>query len=150
MEKRENERIALIQSLPVRSGDIGSRDVAKKVCYLINLQRAKIKCPEYDMNNQEIQVTNMWCEILILSLSMDTITNGLMKRAVENDILSETDINTLLKKKCHLDKDYEWYSEELLGCTLDEPTDIKIKDFLPLCEIKFREILGIREKNKEL
>lgn len=146
MERQENERVALIQSLPVRGGDIDSRDVVKKVCYLINLQRAKIKCPEYEVNKQEVHATSLWCELLILSLSADTITNGMMKRAVEDDILSEADITGLLRQKCHVDKDYEWYSEELLGCILDESTDIKIKDFLSLCETRFRKILGIREQ----
>ena len=84
--------------------------------------------------------------VLIRSLSVNTITNGLMKRAVENDILSEIELSDLLRTKCHIDTEYEKYAAELSGLSLDEPVDIYIKDFLELCEPRFREILGIREE----
>lgn len=141
-QRRERERMERIKSLPVR-GDIESGDAIEKVCYLLNLQREKMRCPDYRVGQQETAAVSMWCELLIASLSVDTVTNGLMKRAVENDILSEGEITALLREKCRIEKDYEWYSEDLLGCILDEPTDIRIRDFLPLCERRFREILGI-------
>ena len=144
-EKAESERVALIQSLPVRHSDIGSKDITRKVAYLMNLQRAKVECPENKVKEQEIHATSMWCELLILSLSTDTVTNGLMKRAVEDDILSGIEAAGLLNERGTIGRDYEQYCEEHLGCSLDEATDISIKDFLGLCEKRFQEILGIKE-----
>lgn len=144
-ERAESERAALIRSLPIRHGDISSKDLSRKAAYLMNLQKAKAECPDYEMRQQEIQATGMWCELLALSLSTDTITYGLMRRAVEGDILSEIEIGGLLDKKCHIGKDYEHYCGEYSEGPLDKPTDIPIKDFLEACEGRFREILGIRE-----
>jgi hypothetical protein len=147
--KRESERIALIRGLPVKHNEISSRDLTRRVVYLMNLQKAKAECQKYKVNDKEIRVTGMWCELLIRSLSADTVTNSLMKRAVENDILSGIEITELLRDKCHIEKGYETYSEEFSGLTLDEPVNIPIRDFLGLCEPRFREILGIREAAPE-
>lgn len=42
-------------------------------------------------------------------------------------------------------KDYEWYSEDFLGCGLEEEIDIRIEDILQLCQVWAKEILGIGE-----
>lgn len=144
-EKEESERAAMIQALPVRHGDIASSDPIKKACYLMSLQRAKVKCPDYSVRKQEIQAVSIWCELLALSLSADMITTGLLKRSVEDDILSEIDVSGLFRDKYSVEKDYERYLREVSGCALDEPTDIPIADFLELCEPRLREVLGIKE-----
>ena len=148
-QRRESERAALIRSLPVRHADISSRDSGRKVDYLMSLQKAKVRCQGYEVRLQEIQATGMWCELLVLSLSTDMITYGLMRRAGEDDILSGIEISGLLRDRYHVDKEYERYAEELSDCSLDEPVDIPIKDFLGLCEPRFREILGIKEGTME-
>ena len=117
-------------------------DVTNKVRYLMNLQNAKIKSLEYEVTKNETLVTNIWCEILILSLSSDVITYNIMKRVVDNQFIAEEDITDLLKEY-NIEKDYEWYLEDFLGQDFDEFTDIKINDFLDLCEDKFLKILGI-------
>lgn len=147
--KRESDRIALIRSLPVKHSEIATGDLPRKVSYLMHLQKAKAGCKGYKVKEQEIRATSMWCELLIRSLSANTITNGLMKRAVENDILSEIELSDLLRNRCHMEMEYEKYEEELSGLSLDEPVDIYIKDFLGLCEPRFREILGIKEEIPE-
>ena len=43
-----------------------------------------------------------------------------------------------------IEKDYEWYSEDFIGCGLEEPTDIKIEDVLGLCEERISKIIGVR------
>ncbi len=96
-QRRESERAALIRSLPVRHADISSRDSGRKVDYLMSLQKAKVRCQGYEVRLQEIQATGMWCELLVLSLSTDMITYGLMRRAVEDDILSGIEISGLLR-----------------------------------------------------
>ena len=145
-QRRESERAALIRSLPVRHADISSRDMSRKVDYLMNLQKAKVRCPDYEVRPREIQATGMWCELLVLSLSTEMITYGLMRRAVEDDVLSGIEISGLLRDRCHVETEYERYVDALSDCSLDEPVDISIKDFLELCEPRFREILGIREE----
>ena len=142
-EKKEKERIDFIQSLQIEDTDI-----TNKVRYLMNLQNAKIKSLEYEVTNNETLVTNIWCEILILSLSSDVITYNIMKRAVDNQFIAEEDITDLLKEKYNIDKYYEWYLEDFLGQDFDEFTDIKINDFLALCEDKFLQILGISSNKK--
>ena len=113
----------------------------------MNLQNAKIKSLEYEVTKNETLVTNIWCEILILSLLSDVITYNIMKRVVDNKFITEEDITDLLKEY-NIEKDYEWYLEDFLGQDFDEFTDIKINDFLALCEEKFLQILGI-SSNKE-
>lgn len=95
------------------------------------------------MEIEETLATNMWCELLISGCFSDKITYGMMTRAVENGFLAESAISNLLSDKYNIDKDYEWYSEDFLGCGLDLETDINIIDFLELCEGEFRRILGI-------
>lgn len=136
-EKKEKEIIDFIQSLQIEDTDI-----TNKVRYLMNLQNAKIKSLEYEVTKNETLVTNIWCEILILSLSSDVITYNIMKRVVDNQFIAEEDITDLLKEY-NIEKDYEWYLEDFLGQDFDEFTDIKINDFLDLCEDKFLKILGI-------
>lgn len=144
-QRQEKERIAMIRSLPVKHSEIASRDLPRKVSYLMHLQKAKADCQGYKVKEHEIRATGMWCELLIRSISAETITLGLMKRAVENDVLSEAEISGLLRNRCHMETEYEKYAEELSGLSLDEPVAICIKDFLALCEPRFREILGITE-----
>lgn len=148
-QKRESERIALIRSFPVRHGEIASQDLTKRVAYLMHLQKAKAGCKGYKVKEQEIRATGMWCELLIRSLSANTITNGLMKRAVENGFLSEMELSGLLRDRCHMETEYEKYAGELSGLSLDEPVEIYIRDFLGLCEPRFREILGIKEDSEK-
>lgn len=144
-QKAEQERAALIRGLPIRHGDMTSRDPLKRVSYLMDLQKAKMKCKDYEVKAQEVQVTGMWCELLILGLSTDTITYGLMKRAVEDDVLSGIEVSGILKDKYRIEKEYDRYVEELSECSLDKPIDISIKDFLDACEVRFREILGLAD-----
>lgn len=136
--KKENERIKLIQSMQLEE-----EDVTKKVSYLISLQRAKNLNTDYHVSKKEILATSMWCEILILGLSSEVITYNIVRRAVENKFITAHDISELLENKYHIEKDYEWYSEGFLGSELDEFTDIKVNDFLDLCENVFTQILGI-------
>ena len=105
------------------------------------------KSLEYEVTKNETLVTNISYKILILSLLSDVITYNIMKRVVDNKFITEEDITDLLKEY-NIEKDYEWYLEDFLGQDFDEFTDIKINDFLALCEEKFLQILGI-SSNKE-
>lgn len=65
----------------------------------------------------------------------------------ENRIVEVEEIedkyNYFLKHKYNIEKDYEWYAEDFLGCELDEPTDLKIEDNFSLCDVRVKEALGV-------
>ena len=67
-----------------------------------------------------------------------------MLRLVENEILTEFEITKLLKDKYNIEKDYEWYSEDFIGCGLDESTDIRIEDVLHICIGRIEKIIGTK------
>ena len=123
--------------------DFENADVLKKVTYLINLEQTKNESTIYSLKKSETDVTCLWAELLIRSISMDTVTQSQVKKAVENDVIEECDISQLLRDKYDEKKDYEWYMEDFLGCEQDETTIIKINDFLELCETGFKEILNL-------
>lgn len=83
--------------------------------------------------------------MLASSLFCDVITYGQMQRLFENGLVWESEISKLLEDRYGIKKDYEWYSEDFLGCGLEEETDIRIEDILPLCQVRAKEILGIGE-----
>ena len=76
-KNKKKEKNTFVQSFEVEDTDINN-----KVRCLINLQNTKMKNSKYEVTNDEILVTNMWCEILILSLSSDVITYNIMKRGL--------------------------------------------------------------------
>lgn len=146
MKNQIAERVKIVEE--VRSlingyEDFENADVLKKVTYLINLEQAKNDSTVYSPKKSETNVTCLWTELLIGSISMDTVTQSQVKRAVENDVIEDCDISKLLRDKYDEHKDYEWYMEDFLGCEQDETTIIKIDDFLELCETGFKEILNL-------
>lgn len=83
-------------------------------------------------------------DLLISSVFSETISYGLMLRLVENGIVTESEISELLEDKYNIEKDYEWYSEEFMGCELDESTDIRIEDVWELCAERVENVIGAK------
>ena len=83
-------------------------------------------------------------DLLISSVFSETISYGLMLRLVENGIVTESEISELLEDKYNIKKDYEWYSEEFMGCELDESTDIRIEDVWELCAEWVEKVVGAK------
>ena len=67
-----------------------------------------------------------------------------MLRLVENAIATESEISDLLKDRYHIEKDYEWYSEDFLDCKLDTPTEIRTEDVLSLYAERVEKIIGTK------
>ena len=44
----------------------------------------------------------------------------------------------------NIKKDYEWYSEDFMGCELDESTDIRIEDVWELCAERVEKVVGAK------
>lgn len=86
----------------------------------------------------------VWCDLLISSVFSETISYGLMLRLVENGIVTESEISELLEDKYNIKKDYEWYSEDFMGCELDESTDIRIEDVWELCAERVEKVVGAK------
>lgn len=84
------------------------------------------------------------CDLLISSVFSETISYGLMLRLVENGIVTESEISELLEDKYNIKKDYEWYSEDFMGCELDESTDIRIEDVWELCAERVEKVVGVK------
>ena len=86
----------------------------------------------------------LWSSLLVQSICSKYITHGQMLSLVQDRIIEEIDISDLLDKYGD-ERDYEWYSEDFLGCDLSDETIIQVDDILALAEPKFKEILGFRQ-----
>lgn len=88
----------------------------------------------------------LWISVLAQSICSKYITHGQMLSLVQDRIIEEIDITHLLDKYGD-ERDYEWYSEDFLGCDLSDETILCAEDILALAEPKFKEILGFRQNN---
>lgn len=145
LNTKEEKRILLIKSLMEESKIDKSNDKEpeNKVKNLLLLQKAKIKSDLYEMDEKEIHITKLWCDLLISSIFSEVISYGQMLRLVENDVVTESELTELLKDKYNIEKDYEWYAEDFIGCGLEEDTDIKIEDIWQLYTKRMEKIIGI-------
>ena len=120
--------------------------ISDKISWILALQEAKKEhgyTVSKEQMSKELYASELWCSILIHSLNSLFITHGQMKRLVENEILDEYDMSALLKEKSQEQRDYEWYSEDLMGYDLDADTVLRIVDVLEEAEPIMRKILGI-------
>lgn len=135
---KEEKRIQLINSLmeEIEFSKISDEEVENRIKKLLLLQKAKMKTDLYQLDEKEINITKVLCDLFISSVFSEVISYGLMLRLVENEMLTESEITGMLEEKYDIEKDYEWYAEDFIGCGLEEATDIKIEDVLGLCEIR--------------
>lgn len=145
-QQQEEQRILLIKSLMEENklNENNDKKPENQIRKLLLLQQAKIKSDQYKMDKNEINITRVWCDLLVSSVFSEEISHGLMLRLVENEILTESEITKLLEDKYNIEKDYEWYSEDFIGSGLDEPTDIKIEDVLYICIGRIEKIIGTK------
>ena len=145
-QQQEEQRILLIKSLMEENklNENNNEKLENQIRNLLLLQQAKLKSDQYKMDKNETNITRVWCDLLISSVFSEEISYGLMLRLVENEILTESEITKLLEDKYNIEKDYEWYSEDFIGCGLDEPTDIKIEDVLDICTGRIEKIIGAK------
>ena len=145
-QTKEEKRIQLINSLmeEIEFSKISDEEVENRIKKLLLLQKVKMKTDLYQLDEKEINITKVLCDLLISSVFSEVISYGLMLRLVENKVLTESEITEMLKEQYDIEKDYEWYSEDFIGCGLEEPTDIKIEDVLGLCEERISKIIGAR------
>ncbi len=145
--EREMQRKMCVQRL-VESGDKVTNPVIEQITRILTLQEKK-KTGAYQVSDTQREKENLaaelWCGILIRSLNSECITHGQMLMLVQDEILDEYDISYLLNEKCHIEQDFEWYSEDFLGYDLDAETKLRIADVLEMAEPVFREILGVGE-----
>ena len=106
--QEEQERIHQIESFGMNPSLLESVDTLDKITYLISLQDKKEISANYQWSDKELQVTTLWCELLFRLTYKSSITYGIMRRAVEDDIVSEKTIEILLRNTCQIEKDYEW------------------------------------------
>lgn len=142
---KEEQRISLVKSL-MKENEINiSKDEtpANQIREVILLQQAKVKSELYEISEKEINITRLWCDMLVSSIFSEVISYGLMVRLVENEIMTEYEISELLENKYGIEKDYEWYSEDFLGCGMEEVTDIKIEDIMTLCSERVGNVIGV-------
>ena len=145
-QQREEKRILLIKSLikENRIDENKDRDSKNQIRKLILLQEAKMKSDLYQLDENEVNITRVWCDLLVSSVFSEVISYGLMLRLVENEILIESEISELLENKYNIEKDYEWYSEDFIGCGLEKPTDIRIEDIWELCLERVEKVIGAK------
>ena len=144
LQRAEEERRHLIETL-MEENRIAT-DIEdcpeKKVYKLLLIQKAKLGSSLYEMNEDEINTAKVWCDLLISSMFSEVISYGTMLRLVENKLVEESEISDILEDKYDDKRDYEWYSEDFIGCGLDEPTIIKIQDIMEMAEPRVMKIIG--------
>ena len=143
-QNNEVQRLLAIQSLMKENGIAEGHDqaVEDQIKKLLLLQKAKLNSDSYDLTENEIRVTNVWCEVLVASIFSEVISYGLMLSLVETELLDESEISDLLENKYDILKDYKWYSEDFLGSELDTPTVISADDVFSLCTERVEKIIG--------
>lgn len=112
---------------------------------IIGKQKAKVNCKEYIQHNmnRENHVAKFLCTIYLESAFSEFISVGLLKSAVELDIVTESDISNILKKNGDK-RDYEWYMEEQCSCFLHDETIIKISEILQVSTDSIENELGFK------
>ena len=117
-----------------------------KITWLLTLQERKMQ-GGYEVDEsqrfKEILAAELWCSLLMHSINSEYITHGQMKMLVEDEIVDEFTMSSLLQDKYHDHRDYEWYSEDYLGCDLNAETILRVEDILEEAEPVLRKILGI-------
>lgn len=119
--------------------------VQEKIMFILSLQEKKKSTfyfTDEEQKKKECVAAELWCSILIHSLSHEYITYGQMLSLVEDDILTATDISNLLEFYGEK-RDFEWYSEDYAGKSLSKNTDLKIEDILEMAEPLFKKILSL-------
>lgn len=145
---RIQERTASVRSLMQKHGISEGRDgqdSEEQIRNILMLQKAKRDSPDYELEEREIHAAALWCELLMSEMFSETITRGQMLRLVQLRLAEERELSDLLKNNYGRMEDYEWYSESLLCCGLDDCTVIKTSDILALCAPRLEEILGMKE-----
>ncbi len=146
LQVEEEKRILLVKSLKKENKIDKSIDekIEDRIRNLLLLQKAKMESELYKLDEKEINITKVWCDLLISSVFSEVISYGLMLRLVENEVMTEAEITELLENKYDIVKDYEWYSEDFIGCGGEELTDIRIEDVLELCTGRVEKVIGTK------
>lgn len=98
-QQQEEQRILLIKSL-MEENQLNENNDEKpenQIRNLLLLQQAKIKSNQYKIDKNEINITRVWCELLVSSVFSEEISYGLMLRLVENEILTESEITIAIQ-----------------------------------------------------
>lgn len=141
---RSNETYMRIQEAQKKEDESREDKPESRIRKLLLLQKSKAASNLYELDEKEISIARTWCEVLVSSVFSEAISYGLMLRLVENAIATESEISDLLKDRYHIEKDYEWYSEDFLGCKLDTPTEIRTEDVLSLYAERVEKIVGTK------
>lgn len=141
---RSNETYMRIQEAQKKEDESREDKPESRIRKLLLLQKSKAASNLYELDEKEISIARTWCEVLVSSVFSEAISYGLMLRLVENAIATESEISDLLKDRYHIEKDYEWYSEDFWGCKLDTPTEIRTEDVLSLYAERVEKIIGTK------
>ena len=67
---------------------ISDEEVENRIKKLLLLQKVKMKTDLYQLDEKEINITKVLCDLLISSVFSEVISYGLMLRLVENKVLT--------------------------------------------------------------
>ena len=145
-DKKQEERKRQVKLLELKDNEN-----ANHVMQLMKLLAAKKDSSEYELNEREIAVTRLWCDLLIESLTSEYMSCGTMNYAVQSGIIGEGAMSDLIvESKIEYEpgkyKDYDWYSQDFMGDWPGTETEIKIKDFFHMFEDDLTEVIEGRQK----
>lgn len=121
----------------------GLRQV-EQITWILNLHLAKQNNPDYEIKEEEMEATKLWCDLLTMDICQEKLTYGMMLRIVNHEIMTESDIEEFLKEAGEMN-DFEYYSEGFIGEYSDVQTCLKVKSILAKCEETFMEKLYITD-----
>lgn len=115
----------------------------EKITFLLNLYHKKQE-KNFEISAHEAAAIQAWCMLLVeQSLNLDgTLSYGTMKRLMNGEFLSESDVETLLNAY-GIHKDFEWYDEDFIGDGPESKTDLKITDVISKCENELKDAIGL-------
>ena len=97
-----------------------------------------------DEQRKEDRATELWCGILLHGINSEYIRYCDLKSLVEQEFLDESDISNMLEELGD-ERDYEWYTEDLISFELMEDTIIPNEIILKKAEPAFMQILNIKK-----
>lgn len=140
-EEAEKERKEFVKNMKLEENAN-----ADQVSYFMKLLSAKKEAAEYELKEIEETAVRLWCDLLIEELTSDYMSCGTMNYAVQSGLISEGKMSDLIaESQIEYEpgkyKDYDWYSQDFLGCWPGTGTKIKIRDFFRMFGADLTEIM---------
>ena len=112
--------------------------MANKQDVMFEIQRNLERFYDPNISKDQGELIWLWISLLSRLLRDMNITYAQMMMLVQEGIMEEHEFSALLKS--HNDKrDFEWYSEDFMGCDLNDDTMLTAAEITEIVEERFKD-----------